>query len=233
MTNGSYNLADHDMPFTGPTGLTTFVLDFLLSPADIEVTDAEGRKTGNFDGKIHYEIPNSHPCYLFPEAYLLPVGQSLTRQIKSTANGVYTYNSIMPDGAMIKLENVETKKGETEILMVNADATQIRLKSQRSKPMGLTFSKVIENEIRSITINGLQLNETQVVNMTVAPDLSFCRFANPQNISEVSVEGTVMDSSKALKAKQIKNIQVQANADLVFAMASWKDMNFQLDSIAY
>ena len=233
MTNGSYNLADHDMPFTGPAGLTTFVLDFLLSPADIEVTDAEGRKTGNFDGKIHCEIPNSHPCYLLPGAYLLPAGQSLTRQIKGTANGVYTYNSIMPDGAMIKLENVETKKGETEILMVNADATQIRLKSQRSKPMGLTFSKVIENEIRSITINGLKLNGTQDVDMTLAPDLSFCRFANPQNIAEVSVEATVMDSSKALKAKQIKNIQVQANADLVFAMASWKDMNFQLDSIAY
>ncbi|WP_185216517.1 LamG-like jellyroll fold domain-containing protein [Sphingobacterium mizutaii] len=233
MSNGAYNLADHDMPFSGPFGLSTFILDFLLSPADIEVTDAEGRKTGNFDGKLYSDIPNSHPCYLIPGAYLLPFGQSLTRNIKGTANGSYTYNSIMPDGAMIKLENIETKKDERDILMVNADATQIRLKSQRNKSLGLTFSRVIENEIRSISIKGLQLHETEDVDMTLAPDLSFCRFANPKMISEVSVEATVMDATKAIKSKLMKSIQVQADADLVFAMSNWKDMNFQLDSIAY
>ena len=233
MSNGAYNLADHDMPFSGPLGLSTSVLDFLLSPADIEITDAEGRKTGNFDGKLYSDIPNSHPCYLIPGAYLLPFGQSLTRNIKGTANGIYTYNSIMPDGAMIKLENIETKKDERDILMVNADATQIRLKSQRNKPLGLTFSRVIENEIRSISIKGLQLHETEDVDMTLAPDLSFCRFANPKIMSEVSLEATVMDATKAIKSKLMKSIQVQANADLVFAMSNWKDMNFQLDSIAY
>lgn len=99
--------------------------------------------------------------------------------------------------------------------------------------MGLTFSRVIENEIRSISIKGLQLHETEDVDMTLAPDLSFCRFANPKMISEVSVEATVMDATKAIKSQLMKSIQVQADADLVFAMSNWKDMNFQLDSIAY
>jgi len=50
--------------------LTKFIIEFLLSPADLQVTDANGRRTGNFGGQIHAEIPSSHPCYLVPRAYL-------------------------------------------------------------------------------------------------------------------------------------------------------------------
>jgi hypothetical protein len=38
MTLGGYLLADHDLPFSGPFGLTSFIIDFLLSPADLQVT---------------------------------------------------------------------------------------------------------------------------------------------------------------------------------------------------
>ena len=72
MRLGDYLLSDHDLPFSGPFGLTRFVIDFLLSPADIEVTDGIGRRTGNFGGQILAEIPDSHPCYLLPGCYMLP-----------------------------------------------------------------------------------------------------------------------------------------------------------------
>jgi hypothetical protein len=48
MTLGDCLLADHDLPSSGPFGLTTFVIDFLLSPADRQVTDRNGRRTGRF-----------------------------------------------------------------------------------------------------------------------------------------------------------------------------------------
>ncbi|MDQ3276909.1 MAG: hypothetical protein M3Q06_01200, partial [Bacteroidota bacterium] len=58
-TNGAYLLSDHDLPFSGPFGLTSFIIDFLLSPADIEITDEDGKRTGNFSNKIYSEIPDS------------------------------------------------------------------------------------------------------------------------------------------------------------------------------
>jgi hypothetical protein len=64
MTNGAYHLSDHDLPFAGPFGLTRFVLDFLLSPADLQITDESGLRAGNFGGQILSEIPGSLPCYL-------------------------------------------------------------------------------------------------------------------------------------------------------------------------
>jgi hypothetical protein len=38
MTNGAYLLADHDLPFGGPLSLGSCILDFLLSPADLQIT---------------------------------------------------------------------------------------------------------------------------------------------------------------------------------------------------
>ena len=64
MRHGDYMLADHDLPFGGPFGLTSFIIDFLLSPADLQVVDATGLRTGNFGGQLLAEIPDSHPCYL-------------------------------------------------------------------------------------------------------------------------------------------------------------------------
>ena len=90
MTNGDYLLADHDLPFSGPQGLKRFIVDFLLSPADLQITDPNGLRTGNFNGQIRSEIPGSHPCYLVPGAYLLPADAPLTRRITGTGAGRYT-----------------------------------------------------------------------------------------------------------------------------------------------
>ena len=61
MRHGDYMLADHDLPFSGPFGLTSFIIDFLLSPAELQVTDANGLRAGNFAGKLLSEIPEAIP----------------------------------------------------------------------------------------------------------------------------------------------------------------------------
>jgi hypothetical protein len=112
MTNGQYMLSDHDLPFTGPFGLTRFVIDFLLSPADLQITDANGLRTGNFGGQVHSEIPDSHPCYLVKGAYMLPEDTALTRRIVGLGTGTYDYNSIMPDGTTVTISGVSTDIGQ-------------------------------------------------------------------------------------------------------------------------
>src|SRR5262249_35823838 len=126
MRHGDYMLADHDLPFSGPFGLTSFIIDFLLSPADLQVVDGGGRRTGNFGGQLLCEIPGSHPCYLVKGMYLLPAATAMTRTITGTAAGTYRYNSITPDGASILLEDVATQPGHQDVFAINADATQMR-----------------------------------------------------------------------------------------------------------
>ena len=58
------------------------------------------------------EIPDSHPCYLVPDAYLLPSGVPLTRRLVGTGAGTYWYNTVNPNGSTLVLENVATAAGE-------------------------------------------------------------------------------------------------------------------------
>ena len=46
MRHGDYMLSDHDLPFSGPFGLTTFIIDFLLSPADLQIQDLRAGAPG-------------------------------------------------------------------------------------------------------------------------------------------------------------------------------------------
>ena len=152
MTNGQYLLADHDLPFSGHLGLTRFIVDFLLSPADLQVTDGLGLRTGNFGGQIIAEIPGSHPAYLVPGMYLLPEGTPLTRRIVGTGSGKYTFNTIMPSGAAVSLENVDTAPGQEDVLAINGDGTQIRFTPSRHKAFNLTLSRLVGDQVRAVAI---------------------------------------------------------------------------------
>src|SRR3954447_9652721 len=118
-TNGDYLLGDHDLPFGGR--LLGYILEFLLSPADLQVTNQNGQGTGNFGGQIRADIPGSHPCYLLPGAYLLPADAPLTRVITGTGPGRYTFNSLTPTGSSLVLEGVTTAAGQQDVLSMSPD----------------------------------------------------------------------------------------------------------------
>ncbi|MBB1285184.1 IPT/TIG domain-containing protein [Flavisolibacter sp. BT320] len=232
-TNGAYLLADHDLPFSGPFGLTSFILDFLLSPADIEITDEEGKRTGNFSSKIYSEITDSHPCYLMKGAYLLPVGKSLTRKIVGNGNGKYTFNSIMPDGTTIKIENIDTAPGQTDVLMVNADASQLRFAPHVEKNFTVTFSKLVGGELRSLALNGVGGGPATEIDITVAPDLSLFRLGNRSTVKNVNVQAFSIDKTTSTPVNKNASVVLPANHDLVVSVSNWKTIDLVAEALAF
>lgn len=227
MSNGAYLYSDHDMPFTGAFGLKKFVIDFLLSPADLEITDEEGRKTGLSNGKLYSGIPDSMPCYLAEGAYLLPEGKSLTRRIVGTGAGIYTYNSILPDGTTVKLEGVETKPGQVDVIGMNADASQVKIAMQEEKPFTFTFSRLIGDQLRSLSVNGIASGAGKTCEVTVAPELGALSFGNRSGVRNVKIaafSALLTDSKPAEKEVQIS---LPADHQLQIKINDWVKLDLQ------
>lgn len=234
MSNGSYMLADHDLPFGGPFGLTTFVIDFLLSPAELQVTDGLGLRAGNFGGQILSEIPDSHPCYLVPKAYMLPAEQPLTRRIIGTAAGTYAYNSIAPGGASIVLENVPTTAGQEDTLAMNADGTQIRFTPGGAKTFSLTIARQVGTQARAIALSGVTGAPGEEVDITLSPELSLVRIGNRGVAESLEVRAFSIDrqTNRPLNRK-FTGVAVPSQHDLVVAVPDWETLDVSVEALSF
>lgn len=225
MTNGKYLISDHDLPFGGPLGLTTFVLDFLLSPADLLVEDGVGRHTGLEGGNILAEIPDSHPAYLARNLYLLPANQALTRRITGNGNGSYAYHSIAPNGTSISLENVATTPGEQDVLAVNSDASQIRFTPGTNKNFRFNLAKEVNGQVRAISVEGLAASSVAAMDMTVSPDLSVVRVGNMDTATNVNVRVTVYQKESGSNTTLDRNsVSLPIDHDLMVTVTDWEDL---------
>jgi hypothetical protein len=234
MTNGDYMLADHDLPFTGPLGLTRFVIDFLLSPADLQVTDAVGLRTGNFGGQILAEIPDSHPCYLLPGAYLLPEETALTRRIVGTGAGTYTYTSLLPTGASLVLENVATGPGQVDGLAVSADATQIRFTPATDKTFSITLARLVGDQVRALAISGMAGGPAAEVDVTTSPELSLLRMGNRGASRTVEVRAFTIDrASNTPTTRRFTGVTLPSGHDLTVAVPNWGALNPSVQAVAF
>jgi hypothetical protein len=234
MRLGDYLLADHDLPFSGPFGLTRFVIDFLLSPADIEVTDGAGRRTGNFGGQILSEIPNSHPCFLLPGCYMLPEATALTRRIVGNATGTYSYHSVMPTGGSLALENVTTAAGQADVLAVSADSNQVRFTPAAEKSFGLTLSRMVGDQARAISIAGTGGGPAADVDVTLSPDLSLLRVGNRGAARNVTVKAFSIDkTSNAPANRQFATLNLPADHDLTVAVSNWNNLDAAVEMLKF
>ncbi len=234
MTNGQYMLADHDLPFSGPFGLTSFVIDFLLSPADLQVTDGLGLRTGNFGGQILSEIPDSHPCYLMKGMYLLPTNVALTRTIVGNGNGNYTFNSIMPDMGSVVLENVVTAPGHEDVLSVNTDGTQIRFSAAADKTFDMTVCRQVGLQARAVAIKGLGARPGADVDVTLSPDLSLVRVGNRSAARSVEVRAFSVDKATNQPVnKNMPGVNLPTQTDLVVAVPDWTAVNLSVQTVPF
>jgi hypothetical protein len=234
MTNGAYLLSDHDLPFSGPFGLTRFVLDFLLSPADIQVTDELGLRSGKFGDQILSEIPDSHPCYLMKNAFLLPSDTALQRRITGNGTGTYAYHSLAPGGTSISLENVQTTPGEVDLLDVNADGSQIRITPGTDKAFNMQFAREVNNEVRALSFTGIGGNSLQEVDITVSPDLDVVRIGNRSAAKSVNVDVfSVNKITKAHSSANRGNVNVPQNHDLLLTVSDWEELNIDVDVVSF
>jgi hypothetical protein len=234
MSNGKYLLSDHDMPFSGPFGLTRFVLDFLLSPADLLVEDGSARRTGRHGGNIVAEIPDSHPAYLAKNLYLLPADTGLTRRITGNGSGSYSYHSIAPNGTSLSLENVATSVGEEDVLAVNADSSQIRFTPGASKTFRFNLAREIGDEVRAISVEGGSASPLAEMDMTVSPDLSVVRMGNREVARNVDVRVSVYQKSSGANTTLDRNsITLPADHDLVVTVTDWADLALTVRSLPF
>lgn len=234
MTHGSYHLSDHDLPFSGPFGLTTFVIDFLLSSADLQVIDSYGLRTGLFGNKIVAEIPDSRPCYLAKGAYMLPSDTALTRKIIGNKNGKYTFCSITPEGTSLALEDVSTDVGQEDILAVNADGTQLRFTPAADKTFTLTIARQIDNDIRAYAIQGIGGGPTADVDITTSPELSLCRIGNRSATKTISVSAFSINGQNQAHSKIDRTgINLQMNHDLVIGVTNWESLDLVVEAVPF
>jgi hypothetical protein len=234
MTLGNYLLSDHDLPFSGPFGLTSFIIDFLLSPADLQVTDANGLRTGNFAGQIYAEIANSHPCYLMKGAYLLPTDTALTRRIVGRAAGAYKYYSIMPDGASLSIEGVSTAAGQEDLLAINGDASQIRITPSVNKVFSITLTRQVEDQVRALAIQNIGGGPTADIDLTVSPELNLLRLGNRGIARTVEVRAFAIDRATNTPInKKLTNIPLPTNHDLIVAISDWATVDLSAQTLSF
>lgn len=234
MTNGKYLLSDHDMPFSGPLGLTTFVIDFLLSPADLLVENASGQRTGLLGTSIVAEIPDSHPCYLVKGAYLLPPSQALTRRITGSASGSYTYHSIAPNGVSMSMENVATAAGEVDVVASNADGTTLRFTPGTSKTFTLNLAREVAGQARAVTISGIGGGPTTAMDLNLSPDLSVVRVSNTDANRMVDVQVGQIVKDTGANAKLNRNgVALPAANDLVVTVTDWSDLALTVRTLPF
>ncbi len=234
MSVGKYLLSDHDMPFSGPFGLTTFVLDFLLSPADLLIENGTGQLTGLQGGSIVAEIPDSHPCYLVKGAYLLPANEALTRHITGNASGNYSYHSIAPNGVSLSMEEVSTNSGELDVLAQNADGTMIRFTPGATKSFTLNLAREVEDQVRAVTISGAGGAPAGAVDINLSPDLSVVRVSNTDISRTVDVQVSKVIKETGSNAKLQQNgIPVPVNHDAVVTVTDWADLALTVRALPF
>lgn len=221
MMNGQYLLDDHDMPISGPAGVTRFVLDFLLSPADLQISDKSGKRTGNYDGKIHAEITNSHPCFLIPGAYMLPLDTPLARRIVGSGNGQYAYNSMMQDKSLV-IQDVTTAIGQVDELELSPDQSQFRFTPGAEKKFKLTISRKVGEQPRAIVVKGAGGAPGADLDVTMSPDLAQLKIGNCGSARKVEITGVIIDpKNNKPVTRQLALTNIDAKSDLRLDMRDW------------
>jgi hypothetical protein len=233
MRHGNYMLADHDLPFGGPFGLTSFIIDFLLSPADLQVVDANGHRTGNFGGQLLCEIPDSHPCYLVKGMYLLPAMTAMTRTIIGSATGAYSYNSITPDGASILLQDVATQAGHQDVVAVNADSTQIRFTPAVNKSFSLTVARMVNNQARALAISGVGGGPGNDIDITLSPELNVVRVGNRGATRNLTLKAISVTKGGQPVNRNLPAVAVPDANDLAITVTDWNTLDLEATPVPF
>jgi hypothetical protein len=222
MTNGDL-LKDVDLPFSGTLGLTRFILDFVLSPADLQLTDASGLGTGNFRGKKISKIPLSRFSYLCKNVYMLPNDRLLTRRIVGNAKGVYTYNSIMPDATgSIVLQDVPTQIEQIDTLLITTDGNQFTFTPAVEKSFNTVISRKVGQSVCFVKLSGIGGSPTASVEITTSADLSLLRLKNLGKNRVIELDISVLNpTTHDVLTKNIKNIAIPEKNQLLITIADW------------
>jgi hypothetical protein len=224
-TLGEYLLRDVDLPFGGPLGLTTFIFDFLLSPAELTIHDDLGRITGHVGGQILSEIPDSLPAYLMKGAFLLPQNVGLTRRITGTATGTYGYHSVSPEGLSIGMKDISTSLGQTDRVLGSADGGRVRFIPGSDKLINMTLGRHDGSKVRGLSIENFASTPTSDLDVTMTPDLSLVRIANQGTDANLDVKLLNFDTiSTDRRAMERNTISVPSGSDLVVAVTNWDDL---------
>ena len=225
MNLGDYLLSDVDLPFSGPLGLSSFIVEFLLSPATMTVTDADGKIAGQVGNQLLSQIPDSHPAYLAKSLYLLPQATAFTRSITGTATGTYEFHSLNPGGMSLSLSNVATTAGQVDGVVTSADGSRVVIAPGSAKSLDVALGRTVDAQRRGIALVGVRGDAASTIEMTVAPDLSVVRFTNAGPPVTVGLRAIGVDGGTGVSAKVSRDgITVPTGNDLVIAVSDWAQL---------
>jgi hypothetical protein len=233
MRHGDYMLADHDLPFSGPFGLTSFIIDFLLSPADLQVVDNNGLRTGNFGGQLLSEIPGSRLCYLVKGMYLLPASTAMTRTITGLGTGKYSYNSITPDGTSIVLHEVATQPGHEDVVAISGDANQVRFTPSADKSFSISIARVVNNQARALAISGVGGGPTKDLDITLSPELNLVRVGNRGATRNLELKALSVTKGGQPVNRNLPAIAVPDENDLAITVTDWSALDLQASPVPF
>ena len=165
---------------------------------------------------------------------MLPENLALTRKIVGNGAGKYTFTSIMPNGLSIKLEDVDTQIGHEDVLLTNADCSQIRFTPNVNKTFNLTIAKKVEGSTRAISIQGFGGSPSAAVDIALSPDLSLVRVGNQGPQLNITVKAfRLEETARTVNNREFQNVAVPQAHDLTIAAVDWNALDLRVESIPF
>jgi hypothetical protein len=142
-------------------------------------------------------------------------------------NGVYTFNSIMPDGTTVKLENVQTKPGQQDVLEINEDASEISFTPHEEKAFTLTFSRLVGEQVRSLAISGIGGGPGKECKVAIAENLNEFRLGNKSAMKNVAVNAYSLTGNSNTPVDKQLAVKLPVNHNLVVKVSDWDVVDVQ------
>lgn len=166
---------------------------------------------------------------------MLPPGEAYVRKFVGTAGGKYTFNTIMPEGMSIALENVDTVAGQEDSLSIGADGTLLRFSPAVEKRVDLSVCRMVGDQARALTVTGVGGGPGSDIDIASSPDLSLIRVGNQgADRSNIEVRAFMLDKSTGAKLNQnVPGLTIPKDNDMTIAVTDWKRLQPSISMVPF
>ena len=233
MRHGDYMLSDHDLPFSGPFGLTTFIIDFLL---------AGGPPDPGPVGPAHREFRRSARCRNPRQPPLLPARGHLPapggdRSHADDYGQRCWYLRLPLDHARWRIDS----PSERHHLSRGAgcpgnerrrDPDPLHRRS-REVVRALSIARVVNNQARALAISGVGGSPGNDVDITLSPELSVVRVGNRGAARNLTVKALSVDRGGQPVDRNLPPVAVPKGSDLAVAVTNWRTLDLQAQAVPF
>jgi hypothetical protein len=221
MTLDDYLFRDVDLPLE-----LGFVIDLLSSPAELRIRDSNGRLTGHQKGKVHWQIPGSYPLYPSARGFLLPKGR-LTREIRGTGTGPYTFCSLNPDhsGVLVHGQARGGAQPSRDFVTIDRTTQQISIYSKAgAQRCTVALRRADISGVRILALSNIELEQEKPLTLTYSKALESVRGTYAGASQRIDAEAFVLAKGEVearrfqARPKLEKELQLQVRYGTVMSI---------------